>query len=167
MKKLTYILIFLIVLIVSYSLYSSQEPVSVVHNNTTYHPISFTLKKTNDTISKMLIRDYENACEVVLQNGDTWFFAESADMVLWLKTQPIGTKKHLWVYTIDTHRWIDATIAWYGIRDKTVMGYGFGARERRVGDAIDYEEMKKRVLHSQTLLNPKVRKKLLQDNYKN
>jgi len=154
-----------VVVILIFSLYKSNEPVSVVYGNTNYSPLEFELKQTNDTISKMLIRDRENSCEVVLESGATWFFAEPADMVLWLKDRRVGEKNRLWVYTIDTKRWIEARIAWYGIRDKTVMGYGFGAREVKTQECIDYESMSKRVLHGETLLNPRMRKHLLEDNY--
>ena len=164
-KKLSYILSITIGLILGYSLYTQSEPVSVLHKNIGHYPLNFTLNKTNDPISKMLIRDFTNACEVVEENGDTYFFAEPADMMIWLQDKPRGKRYWLWVYTIDTNRWINAKLAWYGVTDKTVMGYGFGARERKCKKCIDFEELTKRVYQNQTLLNPKVRKELLEDNY--
>ena len=164
-KIISYVLLIGIVTILGYSIYSSSEPVSVVHGNKGHYPLLFTLEKTNDPVSKMLIRDFANACEVVEENGDTYFFAEPADMLLWLKEKPRGKRYWLWVYTIDTNRWINAKFAWYGVTDKTVMGYGFGARERKCKKCIDFEELTKRIHQNQTLLNPKVRKELLEDNY--
>ena len=164
-KILSYILLLTISAIIGYSLYSSNEPISLIKGNKGHYPLNFTLNKTNDPISKMLIRSYENACEVVEENGDTHFFAEPADMILWLKKRPRGKKYWLWVYTVDTHRWIKAQLAWYGVTDKTPMGYGFGARERKCKNCIDFKELQQRVYHNQTLLNPKVRKELLEDNY--
>jgi len=164
-KILSYILAVSAFGLIAFSIYKSDEPVSVIRGNKLGYPLPFTLNKTNDTISKMLIRSYENACEVVKESGDTYFFAEPADMILWLKEQPIGEKMKLWVYTIDTKRWIDANLAWYGVRDKTIMGYGFGAREGKTKESIDFKEMRRRVLHNETLLNPKIRKRLLEDNY--
>ena len=164
-KLISYLLLSLITIILIYSLYSSSEPVSVVHGNRGHYPLIFTLEKTNDTISKMVIRDFRNSCEVVEESGDTYFFAEPADMLFWLFDKPRGERYWLWVYTIDTNRWINAKLAWYGVTDKTVMGYGFGARERRCKKCIDFKELEKRIQQNQTLLNPKVRRELLEDNY--
>ena len=161
----SYVLSGIVVAILGYSLYSSSEPISVIHGNQGGYPLLFTLDKTNDPVSKMLIREFRNACEVVEENGDTHFFAEPADMILWLSGKPVGKHYRLWVYTIDTGRWINAKLAWYGVTDKTVMGYGFGAREKRCESCIDYRELQKRIHQNQTLLNPKVRKALLEDRY--
>ncbi len=169
MKKVarifSYLFAFFIVVIIFFSIYKKDDPIFVVKGNTKAYPIPFTLEKTNDTISKMLIRSYENAAEAVKENGDTYFFGEPADMILWLKEQALGEKIKLWVYTIDTKRWIDAKIAWYGVKDKTPLGYGFGAREKKQKGLIDFFEMKRRVLQNETLLNPKIRKRLLEDDY--
>lgn len=162
---LSYLLLLCIVGIISYSLYKSDEPVSVVYGNKTHSPLNFILNKTNDTISKMLIRDKENACEVVLTNGETWFFAEPGDMIIWLNEKSFRAKAYEWVYTIDTNRWIEAHIAWYGVRDKTIMGYGFAAREHQCKECINYQEMRRKMLHGETLLNPRIRKHLLEDLY--
>ena len=164
-RVISYILLVTIMIIIGYSIYYENEPVSVIHGNKGHYPLLFTLEKTNDPISKMLIRDFSNSCEVVKENGDTYFFAEPADMIIWLKDKPRGKRYWLWVYTIDTNRWINAKLAWYGITDKTVMGYGFGAREKKCKKCIDFEELTKRIHQNQTLLNPKVRKELLEDNY--
>lgn len=162
---ITYILLFCVVTIIGYSSYLSDEPISVIHSNNSHTPLNFALNKTNDTISKMLIRERQNSCQVILKNGDTWFFAEPGDMILWLKEKNIGKNIYQWVYTVDTNRWIEVHLAWYGIRDKTVMGYGFAAREKRSKDSISYEEMRRRMLHGETLLNPRIRKHLLEDLY--
>ncbi len=164
-QSLSYILLSIIIIIIVYSLYTENEPVSVISGNKGHYPLLFTLNKTNDPISKMLIRNFENACEIVEENGDTYFFAEPADMIIWLSNKPKGKRYWLWVYTIDTNRWINAKLAWYGTTDKTVMGYGFGARERKCKKCINFEELTKRIHQNQTLLNPKVRKELLEDNY--
>lgn len=162
---LSYLLTLAIIILLGYAHYRSDEPVTIIRGNTAGYPLHFRLEKTNDPISKMLIREYRNACEVVETNGDTHFFAEPADMLLWLQSKPRGTHYTQWVYTIDTHRWIKAELAWYGVTDKTVMGYGFGAREKRCATCIDYPTLQRRIRHNQTLLNPKVRKALLEDRY--
>ena len=164
-KYIAYILFLLVAIILGYSMYQKQDPIWIIKGNYDMRPLNFELENTNDTISKMLIRDRENAAQAILANGDTYFFNDPGDIILWLKDKSVGANIKLWIYTIDTHRWIDAKIAWYGIRDKTVMGYGFGAREHRCKECISYEQMRLRMLHDETLLNPIVRKRLLENDY--
>jgi hypothetical protein len=161
----SYLLALGVVVIIGYALAQRDEPVWVVRGNYAMEPLDFKLNHTNDPISKMLIRQRENAAEAVGEDGRTYFFNDPGDLILWLKDQPVGARIKLWVYTIDTHRWIDARIAWYGIRDRTVMGYGFGAREQRCDECISFDQMRLRMLHDETLLNPVIRKRLLEDHY--
>jgi len=163
--KLSALLFWTVVSILVYALMQHHDPVSVVHGNFERNPLEFTLEETNDVVCKMLIRSRENSAEAVDEKGDTHFFNDPGCMVLWLREQPKAHRYQLWIYTLDTHRWIDARLAWYGVRDKTVMGYGFGAREKKHPDAIDFDTMYRRMIHSETLLNPKIRKSLLEDRY--
>ncbi len=41
------------------------------------------------------------------------------------------------------------------------MHYGFGAREKKCGECIDFEEMRLRMIRGENLTDPKIRKKLL------
>mgnify|MGYP001551634868 FL=1 len=111
----------------------------------------------------MLITTQRNSMQVVSPDGKTWFFDDPGCMVLWLKDKSFKADAKLWVYTIDTKQWIDAKTAWYGVKDKTAMHYGFGAREKKTEDSIDYKEMELRMLRGENLSNPKVRKKLLSE----
>ena len=86
-------------------------------------------------------------------------------MMIWLEEQPYKESIRLWVYTKDTKRWLNARLAHYTTRDKTVVGYGFGASERELKDSISFEEMRVRMLKEEHLLNPKVRKRLLKNRY--
>ena len=161
----SYLLALATVGVLSFSLYQRDEPVWVVKGNHAMKPLNFELDHTNDTISKMLIRQRENSAQAVGEDGCTYFFNDPGDLILWLKDQSVGASIKLWVYTLDTHRWIDARIAWYGVRDQTVMGYGFGARQHRCSACISFKKMQLRMLHDETLLNPVIRKRLLEDNY--
>jgi hypothetical protein len=143
-----------------------HDPVSVVKGNYDQKPLTFVLNKTNDVVCKMLIRSRENSAQAVDPKGNTHFFNDPGCMVSWMKEQPNRKKIRLWIHTLDTHRWIDARMAWYGVKDKTVMGYGFGAREKHKKGTIKYEEMYRRILRNETLFNPKIRKSLLEDNYR-
>jgi len=85
--------------------------------------------------------------------------------MIWLEEQPHKESIRLWVYTNDTNRWLNARLAHYTTRDKTVIGYGFGAYEKKNRDSISFEQMRSRMLKGENLLNPKVRKRLLEGRY--
>jgi len=143
------------------SLAKKEQPVTIVKGNTAFRPLPIKLNATNDTQCKMLIKSERNAAEVIAPDGRTWFFDDPGCMVLWLQKRPFKEKARMWVHTIDTGKWIDATKAWYGIRDATEMHYGFGAREKRCEECIDFETMRIRMLRGENLTNPRIRKKLL------
>jgi len=165
MKKLMpLVLIALLIAIIAtifISLAKKEAPIAVVKGNTSFKPLAIKLNKTNDTQCAMLIKSERNAAEVIAPDGRTWFFDDPGCMILWLKDKPFKDKAKLWVHTIDTKRWIDAKEANYGIKDHTEMHYGFGAREKKSNETIDFDEMRLRMYRGENLTNPKIRKKLL------
>jgi len=165
MKKLlpllSIALLIAVIAIVFVSLAKKEAPVTIVKGNTAFKPLPIKINHTNDTQCAMLIKSEHNAAEVIAPDGRTWFFDDPGCMILWLKERDWADKAVLWVHTIDTNRWIDARKAWYGIRDATEMRYGFGAREKKCDECIDFEEMRLRMLRGENLTNPKIRKKLL------
>ena len=82
-------------------------------------------------------------------------------MVLWLQDKDFRDTATLWIHSIDTKQWIDARKAWYGRADQTAMHYGFGAREHKTEDAIDFATMSLHMLRGEHLGDPKIRKMLL------
>lgn len=165
MKKLIPLFIVLVIMsiiaVVFISMAENKQPVSIVKNNIEKKPLPLKVNFTNDAYCKMLITTKRNSMQVVSPDGKTWFFDDPGCMVLWLQDKPFKADAKLWVYTIDTKQWIDAKTAWYGIKDKTEMYYGFGARENKTEGSIDYREMELRMLRGENLSNPKIRKKLL------
>ncbi len=165
MKKLMPILgtllFVVIVAVIFISLAKKEQPVTIVKGNTAFKPLPIKLNATNDTQCKMLIKSERNAAEVIAPDGRTWFFDDPGCMTLWLQDKAWKDRAKIWVHTLDTKRWIDARKAWYGVRDATAMHYGFGAREKRCNDCIDFHEMQLRMLRGENLTNPKIRKKLL------
>ena len=155
------ILLFGVVATVLISVAKKEQPVVFVEGNKEKKPLPIKLGFTNDIQCKMLIKDLNNSAEVISPEGKTWFFDDTGCMVLWLKDKKFANKAKIWVHTIDTDKWIDAKKAWYGVRDHTQMHYGFGAREKRCKECIDFEEMRLRMLRGENLTNPKIRKKLL------
>ncbi|NPA50237.1 MAG: hypothetical protein GXO02_01245 [Epsilonproteobacteria bacterium] len=165
MKKIMPILttaIFLAVIgIIFVSVAKKEEPITIIKDNFSKKPLPIKINYTNDTQCKMLIKTQINAAEAIAPDGRTWFFDDPGCLVLWLENKPWKDKAKLWVYTIDTHRWIDAKKAYYGIKDHTAMHYGFGAREKKCSECISFDEMRARMLRGENLTNPKIRKKLL------
>jgi len=165
MKKILSILltvaIVVVIAVVAISIYKKDAPIVVYKGNYKQLPIPIKLNKTNDTECAMLIKTQINAVEVALKDGRTWFFDDPGCMVKWIKDKPFKDSAKIWVYTIDTHKWVDAREAYYGVKDHTAMHYGFGAREKNSTETITFEQMQLRVLRGQTLANPKYRKILL------
>ncbi len=165
MKKLipivTTILFIAVIAVIFISMAKEEQPVTVVKGNKEAKPLPIKLNATNDTQCKMLIKRVANSAEAVAPDGRTWFFDDPGCMVLWLENKGFKDKAKLWVYTIDTNRWVDAKRAYYGVTDATAMHYGFGAREKECKECIDFKEMRRRMLTGENLTNPKIRKKLL------
>ncbi len=164
-KKISQSILVVIILIIGYSIIRENSPIDVVKGNLSYKPIPFTLEHTDDTICKMLIRSYSGSCQAINKNGDTYFFNDIGCMMIWLEGQKNRKNIELWAYTKDTNRWLNAKIAHYTTRDKTVIGYGFNAYEENSKESISFKEMRIRMLQGAHLLNPKVRKRLLDNRY--
>ncbi|NOZ91443.1 MAG: hypothetical protein GXO60_09185 [Epsilonproteobacteria bacterium] len=164
-RKVSILLLIATLSIILYSLIKKSNPVKIVRGNLSYKPIPFRLEETNDVVCKMLIRSYYGSSQAITKSGDTYFFNDIGCMMTWLEEQPNQKSIKMWVYTNDTHRWIDAKIAHYSTTDKTTLGYGFGAYEKKLKNQIDYNEMKLRMFRGENLLNPKIRKRLLENRY--
>ncbi len=165
MKKVLSILLTVAILVVIAILLISQfkkdAPIVVAKGNYKQEPLPIKLNKTNDTVCAMLIKTQINAAEVALKDGRTWFFDDPGCMVKWLKDKPFKDSAKLWVYTVDTHKWVDARKAKYLTTYHSAMHYGFGAVEKDKNGTIDFNEMVLRMYRNETLANPKFRKKLL------
>jgi len=150
-----------IVAIIFISMAKKDAPIVIVKGNTQMKPLPIKVGKTNDTECAMLIHNKINACEAIAPDGRTWFFDDPGCMVKWLQKKSFKDKAKLWVFTIDTHKWVDAKEAKYSTKEHTLMHYGFGAREKDSNDTIDFKQMQLRMLRGETLANPKWRKKIM------
>lgn len=100
------------------------------------------------------------------KEGKTSFFDDIGCMILWSKAQKINLDDRvIWVYSLDTVRYIDAKKAYFSLTDETPMNYGFGAYENNKEGMINFEEMRLRMLRGENLSDPKVRKALLLKGY--
>ena len=141
--------------------YKKDAPIVVYKGNIEQKALPIKLNKTNCAKCAMIIKGQDNAVEVAVKDGRTWFFDDLGCMVKWLKDKPFKESAKIWVYSLDTKRWIDAREAKYTTNEHTVMHYGFGAREHGDDKTISFKEMQERVYKNQTLRNPKYAKEHL------
>ena len=154
MKKILPLIIIFAILALSATIFvwmaKDEQPVTIVKGNIAMKALDFKVNFTNDSHCKMVIRTKSNASEVVHPDGRTWFFDDPVCMVEWLEEKSFKNSVKIWIYSIDTHQWIDAEKAWYGVKDKTAMHSGLGAREHKEEGTIDFKEMSLRVLKGES-----------------
>jgi hypothetical protein len=165
MKKLapilTTIVIIAIIMIVFFSLAQKEQMITVYTDNPTQKPLKLDLHHLQDPQCAMVVEKNDYAAQVAAKSGKTWVFDDMGCMVLWLNDKVFTQTPKLWVYTLDTQRWIEADKAYYSIDEFTPMMHGFGAYEKRGKNRINYEEVRLRVLRKEDMTNPRIRKKLL------
>ncbi len=154
------ILISLIV-IVFLSLAKNQNMTVIHEGNLERLPIEMKLNKYQDSDCGMVIEDLEYASQVVAPDGKTWFFHDHGGFVHWLEDKKFKNDVIIWVMSRDSKKWIDAKKAYYTLTDRTPMGYGFGAYEKKSAKMVDFETMSLKMLRGETMNNPQIRKQLL------
>ncbi len=158
MKKIApFLVVFMIVATIAtiFLSLSSKKQMIVTFENPNKLPINLEKNKYQDAFCGMVIEDVKYASQVIRDDGKSWFFHDHGDFVEWLKDKPFKKRVIIYVHTIDTNHWIDATKAYYTDNEKTPMGYGFGAYEHKKEGMINFETMRLRVLRGETLNNPK------------
>jgi hypothetical protein len=161
MKKIIPLLIFIaIIAIVFISLSKKEQMITVYTDNPTQKPLELKLHHLQDPECKMVVESEKHSAQVASKSGKTWIFDDIGCMVLWLKDKDLPDLK-LWVYTEDSHSWIEAKDAHYSVDEVTPMRHGFGAYEKDGDNLIDYDEVKNRALRGEDLTNPIIRKKIL------
>jgi len=89
-------------------------------------------------------------------------FDDIGCMILWAKKQNIDFNKvDAKVYASDTNRYISAKDAFFTFNEHTPMRYGFNAYEHKLTNSIDFDTVRLRMLRGETMVNPKIRKKIL------
>ncbi|MBD3824031.1 MAG: hypothetical protein IE916_05930 [Epsilonproteobacteria bacterium] len=149
------------IVLLFFSLATTKRMVVIKEGNLQKIPLEITLHLYQDSDCGMVIESLDYASQVVAPDGKTWFFHDHGGFVNWLKDKSFEQEATIWVMSRDTHRWIDARRATYSQNEITPMGYGFGAYEKPKENSIDFETMRLRVLHGETLNNPLIRKQIL------
>ena len=136
----------------------SESRVLVRHGNTQKEPLDIVLEQYICIESRVPIVDLFNSAQAVLPNGDTYFFNDVGNVLLWLERQKNKKEIVVWGYAQDTERYVLAKDAWYSRVEITPMGYGFGAYEYRLYGKSDFyfNEVQLFALRGETLLHPMV-----------
>ncbi len=165
MKKIAPFMIILVIIVIIVAVFLSlgkQKQMIVTMQNPTKTPLQhLKINKYQDAFCGMVIEETDYASQAIRDDGKSWFFHDHGDFIEWLKDKPFASRVTVYVHTKDTDKWIDATKAFYTTTETTPMGYGFGAYEHKKEGMIDYKTMKERVLHGETMNNPKYRQILL------
>ena len=136
------------------------HPKIVMLGNTVQKPVDIVAHAWQCSECKMPIETKKYAGEVVSKEGKTWFFDDVGCLAAWLRGQRFRDSARVWVFSIDTKRWIDGRQAWYSVFESTPMGYGFGAYENEAPGRIDFKTMTERMASGENLTNRAYAKKL-------
>lgn len=150
-----------IVAVLFFYLASTKKMIVVKDGNINQLPTEMESGIYQDSDCGMVIDDLSDASQVISKSGKSWFFHDHGGMIKWLEEKEFRDNAKIWVMSRDTKRWIDAKEAFYSLKDKTAMGYGFGAYEKNGDGYVDFETMRLRMLRGETLRNPLIRKQLL------
>jgi len=165
MKSLRPLLIILAILGLIVTLFltlaEKQNMVTVFEGNIAKEPILMKLNHYQDAECGMVIDELNYASQVIAPDGKTWFFHDHGGMAKWLEERTFKDEAVIWVYALDSKRWIDGKKAFYTRDEETPMHYGFGAYAKPSDDKISFKEMQQYTLRGETMLNPKIRQQLL------
>ncbi|WOE70835.1 hypothetical protein RZR97_04500 [Hydrogenimonas thermophila] len=163
MKKVAVVIgLITLIVVIFLSLADKPHPKIVLLGNSSHQPVDFLPKAYQCSACKMPIESKKYSAEVVAPDGKTWFFDDVGCLGEWIAEQKFKDNAVIWVYTIDTKRWIDGRKAWYSVFENTPMGYGFGAYEKRDNNMIDFKTMVERMVKGENLTNREYAKKLLE-----
>ncbi|NWF67322.1 MAG: hypothetical protein HXX81_07650 [Campylobacterales bacterium] len=161
MKKFVFVLTFFMFIgLIIYYLNSSSSNIVVVNNNYQQKVLNIELNKTQDAHCGMIIDSFDFSAQIASKDGRTWFFHDLGGIPLWLRDKKLQDVK-IYVYTIDSKKWIDAKSAYYSRVENTPMNYGFGAYEFNKENFVTFNDMCELMLKGENLTNPHVKKQLL------
>jgi copper chaperone NosL len=148
-------------LLIGYVKYNMSVDIRDIDNKEA-KPLEFKDNKIQCPQCHMYLVGKKYTAQAIDIHHKTHFFDDPGCLILWARDNNIDINTlTLWVYTLDTKKYIDMRKAFYSINDKTPMEYGFGAYEKKQDGFIDFKTMRLRMLRGEHLLNPKIRKKIL------
>ncbi len=142
-------------------LFGCENKTVVISGNTAQEAINFQKGGVRCSECQMVIEDYPYTAQLVTPEGKTYFFSDVGSFVKWQQGKDFKGNEKVWVWALDTKRWINAKAAFYTTNEITPMEYGFGAYENQTETMIDFDTMKMKMLRGENLTNPAYRKKVL------
>lgn len=137
-----------------------QHPSDIINRQKT--PLDFEDNQVQCPQCHMYLVGKKHTAQAIDTAGKTYFFDDPGCLILWIKEQKIASETlTLWIYSMDTHRWIDMRKAHFDTKEITPMGHGFAAYENAQEGFIDFEEMHLHMLRGESMANPKIKKQLL------
>ncbi len=158
---LMFIVVIVIIVVLLLAFGTNKGGKYVYTENTEHKIIEIKPKEYHCSECNMDIEEMSYQAQVIMQNGDTYFFDDIGCMVLWLEKHKEGIAKMV-TKTLDTRHWVDPKKAWYSRTANDPMGYGFAAFEKKKEGLISYNDMRILMLQGKHLHDPFVKKKLLQ-----
>ena len=141
-------------------LFVGCERIEVYKKSQNGEPVEFKKGAVQCVECTMPLTTKLHTAQAVMPDGKVYFFDDPGCMAKWYLKQKSKNFK-LWVYTDDTHRYIEAQKAWYRLGDKTPMNYGFGAYEKRPEGGVDFKTFIAMMARGENLTNPALRKRYL------
>ncbi len=138
------------------------EKIEVYKKSKDGKPVIFKPGEVQCVECTMQLETKLHSAQAIMPNGRVYFFDDPGCLAKWYLNQKEKDKIKLWIYTDDTHRYIDARKAWYKLGDKTPMNYGFGAYEKKVAGAVGFEEFLAMMARGENMTNPAIRKRFLE-----
>ncbi len=169
MIKKAILIVFPILVILGLLYYKLESNQSVEDiKNIKKIPLKIIPNKMQDPQCHMYLSRDTFAMQIITKDYKTHFFDDPGCSILWMKSQNINPKDvTIWAYSMDSKKWINAKKAYYSISDfETPMHYGFGAHEKNKKGYISFDEMRLRMLRGENMTNPKIRRKILQEEKK-
>jgi|SaaInl8_200m_RNA_FD_contig_21_938839_length_622_multi_6_in_0_out_0_2 copper chaperone NosL len=125
-------------------LLSGCETKHIAQHNETNSYIDFNNGEVNCAHCSMAVNDKNYAAQLQLSDKRALFFDDIGCLLLWEQKNPNQKIATRWVYTLDSHEWIESSKAYYQGGDETPMGFGFGAYKNAPSPHIDYTLLKER-----------------------
>jgi nitrous oxide reductase accessory protein NosL len=143
-------------------LFAGCERIEVYKSgNKSGEPLEFKKGEVQCVKCTMALEGKEHSAQAVLPDGKTYFFDDPGCLALWIVDKKLDGVR-LWVYTDDTHRYIDARKAHYRLGVHTPMNYGFGVYEKPVEGSVGFEEFVRMMQRGENMTNPAIRQRYMQ-----
>ncbi|MEA1915372.1 MAG: hypothetical protein U9N30_08640 [Campylobacterota bacterium] len=153
-KIITLVIVVSIMVVLFLSMSTAQKMTVIVNGNMDKKPIDIVLHHFQDSDCGMPIEDMNYASQVVANSGNTWFFHDHGGLAHWMQDKEFKDELVVWIWAIDSQKWIDGRKAWYSFTEDTPMAFGFGGYEHKKEKMIDFKTMYLRVLRNETMANP-------------